>query len=407
MDVYDNIKKSLEKVSIFMNLKQEEIDLLLKHKWINHDIIELKGKKFDCWRIVHSNALGPGKGGIRYHENVSLDEVKSLSFWMSLKNSLAGLPYGGGKGGIRFNPKEYSEEELEKISREYIRKFHNYIGQDIDIPAPDVYTNSQIMGWMLDEFEKIKGHHEPGMITGKPIELGGIKIRGDATSKGGLIVLKKFLLQKNIDEKTIRVAIQGFGNAGNNIAKMLCDDGVKVIAVSDSKGGIIEPNGLDIIKIKKLKDEGKSVQDYNAKKITNEELLELDVDVLVLAALENQITSENCEKIKCKYILELANGPVSADADSILSRRGIIVIPDILANAGGVVVSYFEWCQNKVGNLFEEEFLLRKLEEIMSNSFNKVYELWLENKDKLDMRQAAYVIAIKRILEAERARGNL
>ena len=407
MDVFDNIKKSLEKVSKFMNLSEKEITLLLTHKWVNHAVIEINGKKLDSWRIVHNNSLGPGKGGIRYHPGVSEDEVKSLSFWMSIKNSLAGLPYGGGKGGIKFNPKEYSPAELEEISRQFIRNFHNFIGQDKDIPAPDVYTNSQIMGWMLDEFEKIKGYHEPGMITGKPVELGGIRIRGDSTSKGGLIVLKKFLERMNIDKRGIKVVIQGFGNAGNNIAKMLCDEEVKVIAVSDSKGGIIDESGLDIIKIKKLKEDGKNVQDFPANKITNEELLFLECDVLILAALENQVTSENAQKLKCKYILELANGPVSADADDILHNRGIVVIPDILANSGGVVVSYFEWCQNKVGNLFEEEFLIKKLDEIMSNSFTKVYELWQENKDRLDMRSAAYAIAIKRILEAEKARGNL
>jgi glutamate dehydrogenase/leucine dehydrogenase len=407
MDIFENIKKSLEKVSIFMNLSEKETELLLTHKWVNKAEIAVNGKKYDAWRIVHNNSLGPGKGGIRYHPDVSEDEVKSLSFWMSLKNSLAGLPYGGGKGGIRFNPKEASEKEIEEISRQYIRKFHNNLGEDIDVPAPDVYTNSKIMGFMLDEFEKIKGYHEPGFITGKPIELGGIKIRGDSTSKGGFIVLKKFLLRMNIDKSKVKIAIQGFGNAGNNIAKMLYDEEFKIIAVSDSKGGIIDENGLDIIKIKKLKDDGKSVQDCDYSKITNEELLELDCDILILAALENQITSENADKVKCKCILELANGPVSFDADSILSKKGIIVIPDILANSGGVVVSYFEWCQNKVGNLFEEDFLIKKLEEIMSNSFNKVYELWLQNKEMLDMRSCAYVIAIKRILEAERARGNL
>lgn len=407
MEVFDSIKKSIEKVSKFMNLSEKETEILLKHKKINKAVLDVNGKKYDAWRILHSNALGPGKGGIRYHQNVSEDEVKSLSFWMSLKTALMGLPLGGAKGGVKFNPKEVSEKEIEIISREYMRKFHEYVGENIDVPAPDVYTNAKIMGYMLDEFEKIKKRHEPGMITGKPIELGGIKIRGDATSKGGVIVFKEFLKKTGIDKNKIKIAIQGFGNAGGFLGKMLYDEGFKIIAVSDSKGGVIDDSGLDIDKIKKLKDNYKSVQDSSYKRITNAELLELDCDILILAALENQITNENANNIKCKYILELANGPVSADADDILAKKGIVVIPDILANAGGVVVSYFEWCQNKVGNILEEDFLKRRLEEIMKESFSNVYELWQKNKDKLTMRNAAYVIAIKRILDAERARGNL
>jgi glutamate dehydrogenase/leucine dehydrogenase len=407
MEIFDNIKKSLEKVSGFMKLTQDELNLLLNHKKVSHAVLEVNGNNYDAYRIIHNNALGPGKGGIRFHPGVSEDEVKSLSFWMSLKTSLMGLPLGGAKGGVKLNSKEMSEKELEDVSREYIRKFHEVLGHDKDIPAPDVYTNSQIMAWMLDEYEKIEDEHEPGMITGKPVELGGLKLRADSTSKGGFIILKELLSleKKELRKKETKIAIQGFGNAGINIAKMLDKDGFKIVGVSDSKGGV--KGKLDIEKVIELKQSGKSVQEFSKDKITNEELLELDVDILILAALENQITKENADKIKAKYILELANGPVTADADKILTKKDIIVIPDILANAGGVVVSYFEWAQNKIGNLLEESFLEEKLEEIMKNSFNKVYELYKENKKEITMREAAYVIAIKRILEAEKARGSL
>jgi len=407
MEVFENIKRTLGKVSDFNPLNGEEMNLLLSHKQIKKAIIDIEGKKYDSWRIIHNNALGPGKGGIRFHPNVSEDEVKSLSFWMSMKNSLAGLPYGGAKGGVRINPKELSEKDIEKVSRAFIRNFHEFVGENKDIPAPDVYTNAKIMGIMLDEYEKIKGYHEPGMITGKPIVLGGIAIREDATARGGFIVLKRFLEKNNI-KKDIKIAIQGFGNAGSLIADMMEKEGFKIVSVSDSKSGVLDLNGLDINNIKKIKDEGKSFSDITDMKIiTNQELLELDVDVLILAAIENQITKENAGSIKAKYILELANGPVTSEADDILFKKNIIVIPDILANSGGVIVSYFEWVQNKVGNIFEEDFLKNKLVEKMINSFDKVYSLFNENKSVIDMRTAAYVIAIKRILEAEKSRGNL
>ena len=365
----------------------------------------MDGEKYTAWRIVHNDSLGPGKGGIRFHPNVSEDEVKSLAFWMSMKNSLAGLPYGGAKGGVKINPKIMSKEDLEKVSREFIRAFHEFLGEDIDVPAPDVYTNPQIMGWMLDEYERIKGRHEPGMITGKPLALQGCKIRGKSTAKGGFVVFKELLskIGKNKDEITI--AVQGFGNAGYNFAQFAYDEGFKVVAVSDSKGGIANSSGLNIPEVKKVKDEKGSVVEYNADKISNEELLEMDVNFLILAALENQITKDNVSKVKSRYIIELANGPTTFDATIALYERGVMVVPDILANAGGVIGSYFEWAQNKTGNIFEDDYLEKRLEDMMKRNFNKVYELHLEKK--VDMRTAAYIIAIKRILDAERARGRL
>lgn len=402
--VFENIKKRLDLVSKDISLSDEEMKLLLTHKIVSHAELEVNNKKYPAWRIVHNNALGPGKGGIRFHPDVSEDEVRSLSFWMSLKNSLAGLPYGGGKGGIKVNPKELSNKELEELSRKFIKAFHEKIGQDKDIPAPDVYTNAQIMSWMLDEFEKIKGRHEPGMITGKPLELQGIALRGDATSKGGFIVLKELLAHENIKEKQT-VAIQGFGNAGMHIAKMLDEDNFKVVAVSDSKGAIYKKEGLNINEVIKVKEEKGSVIECHAEKISNAEILELDAEILVLAALENQVTKDNADSIKAKYVLELANGPITFDADEILHKNNIVVIPDILANAGGVTVSYFEWAQNKTGNVLDEDYLKQKLEKMMKASFKKVYDMFKENS--FDMRQAAYLVAIKRILSAEKLRGNL
>ncbi len=407
MEIFQGIKKRIENISEFMNLNEKEINLLLQHKKINHAVLNVDGEEYDAWRIIHNNALGPGKGGIRFHPEVSEDEVKSLSFWMSLKNSLTGLPYGGAKGGVKVNPKLLDKKQIEKISRKYIQAFHENLGQDKDIPAPDVYTNSEIMSWMLDEFEKINKKHEPGMITGKPIELGGIVLRADSTSKGGVIVLKELMKKINKKPEETTIAIQGFGNAGMNIASMLDNEGFKIISVSDSKGGIITKEKLNIKEVIEIKNQKNSVTEYPENKISNQELLEIETDILILAALENQITKENAKNIKAKYILELANGPITEEADKILLNKKIIVIPDILANSGGVVVSYFEWLQNKIGNILEEEFLKDKFNKIMIQAFDKVYNLYQENNQTLDMRSAAYVIAIKRILKAEKSRGNL
>lgn len=411
MVVFENIQKELEKVSAYLDLSIEEKEYLLRHKSIQKKELILNGIKYLAWRIIHNDVLGPGKGGIRFHPDVSEDEVKSLSFWMSMKNSLAGLPYGGAKGGIKVNPKELSKKEIEELSREYIRNLHEYIGQDKDIPAPDVYTNPQVMAWMLDEFEKIKKRHEPGMITGKPLELGGCQIRGDATSKGGLIILKEFLKKVNKKSNELKIVLQGFGNAGMNIAKMLYNEKYNIIAISDSKGAIISDQYLDINELIKHKQNTGSVLGFsNSKKITNNELLELDADILILAALENQITNENADKIKSKYILELANGPITFDADEKLTKKDILVIPDILANAGGVVASYCEWSQNKTGNIHSKKEMEEVLKNHMINAFNQVYELYKKRKKnnlEFNMRTAAYMIAIKRILKAAKLRGEI
>ena len=327
---------------------------------------------------------------------------------MMIKNSLADLPYGGAKGGVKFNPQKASNKELEEISRKFIDVFYKNLGQDKDIPAPDVYTNSKIMAWMLDEYEKKVGHHEPGMITGKPLELQGCVLRNDATAKGGFIIIKELVKKFKLNRKNTEIAVQGFGNAGLYISKMLADNGFKIIAVSDSKNGIYNKKGLDIKEVIKKKQETGKVSKYTkAKIITNSNLLELPVDILILAALENQITKKNAKNIKARYIVEIANGPVDYEADKILFNKNITIIPDVLANSGGVIVSYFEWAQNRTGGILDKKYLENLLKQKMINSWQKVIKLYQEKNKKIDLRTAAYIIAIRKILTAEKLRGNL
>jgi len=356
-ELFSGIEKKVRKIGELEDFNEEEINLLLTPKKISYSELDVNGIKMPAWRILFNNALGPGKGGIRFHPDVSEDEVKSLSFWMVIKSSLVKTPYGGAKGGVKFNPKKISEEDLEKISREYIKAFYKNLGQDKDIPAPDLYTNSQVMAWMLDEYEKLKGCHEPGMITGKPIELQGCELRNTATAKGGFIIINKLVEKIGINKSDLKVAIQGFGNAGSNIFRMLRKDGFKVVAVSDSKGGRYNEKGLDIDEVIKTKNNSGSV----GGDIKNKELLESDVDILILSAIENQVTAENADRIKARYLVEIANGPVDHNADRILFERGVIIIPDVLANAGGVIASYFEWAQNRTGNILDNSYLEKEL----------------------------------------------
>lgn len=408
MSVFDNVIKRFEDLKEVINLKDEDLKYLLEPKLVSHAELEVDGQKFPAWRIISNRALGPGKGGIRFHPEVSEDEVKSLAFWMSLKNSLLDLPYGGAKGGVKFNPKEHDTKFLEKVSRKYIDSFYKILGQDKDIPAPDVYTNPQTMSWMLDQYEKNIGHHEPGMITGKPVELGGIALRSDSTAKGAYLVILEMVKTLGLPEKGLTVAVQGFGNAGLNVAKMLYADGFKIVAANDSRGGVHNEEGIDINELIKFKEEFGVVSafsDYKA--ISNDELLELDVDILILSALENQITENNADKIKAKQVVEIANGPISYEADKVLFDKGITVVPDILANAGGVLVSYFEWSQNRTGNILDQNYLAGLLNERMIKSWHNVYNKHLELDKKIDLRKAAYIIALERIIKAEKLRGNL
>jgi len=409
-DVFSNALKQLDKAQAVRKWDEKELNLIKQHKLILSAKLKIKldngkTKKFYAYRIQHNNARGPTKGGIRYHPNVTQQEIKALSFWMSLKCAVTGIPYGGAKGGIQVTPQELSQAELERLSRAFIEAFHKYIGPDKDIPAPDVYTDGKIMAWMLDEYEKIYQGHYPAMITGKPLELGGSLGRDIATAQGGIYVLhdalKSFKMQNNS-----RVVVQGFGNAGANAARILSRMGFKIIAVSDSKGGIFNDKGLDIEQVLAHKALTKSVTGFGgAKAVSNNELLELETEILIPAALENQITKDNADKIKAKIIIELANGPITPEADDILFKKDIKVIPDILANAGGVVVSYFEWVQNREGYYWKEKLVLERLEEIMKNAFEDVFSA--SKKFNTDMRTAAQIVAVDKILAAEKLRGNL
>lgn len=406
MNIFNDNLARINELSELDGLSKEDIAFLGRASQIKYAELEVRGNKYPAWRIVYSRDLGPGKGGIRFHPNVNEDEVKSLAFWMTLKNALADIPYGGAKGGIKVDPKNISTEELQELSRAYVRAFYDYLGQDKDIPAPDVYTNSQIMAWMLDEFEKIKGQHEPGMITGKPIELGGIKLRSDATAQGAYFITKVMIEEflKNKNRQDITVAIQGFGNAGLFMSEKMYGDSYKIVAVSDSKGAIYKEDGLDIPALIKFKNQGNKVIDFaGVEVISNEQLLELDVDILALAALENQITTLNATKIKAPYIVELANGPIDLAGDRILKEAGKLIVPDILANSGGVIVSYFEWAQNRTGNILDEDYLRKLLNKKMFDNWQRLLLVYKE-KQNISLRQAAYIIAVRRVLAAKRWR---
>lgn len=373
-----------------------------------------KLKIFTGYRVQHDNTRGPTKGGIRFHPDVSLDEVKALAFWMTFKCAVVGIPYGGAKGGVAVDPKKLSRLELERLSRNYIEQISYFIGPDKDIPAPDVYTNAMIMGWMMDEYSKLTHRHTPAVITGKPIELGGSLGRDDATGRGAYYCIKELEKKRNWKPGDITVAIQGFGNAGQHIANLLYHDGYRIVAVSDSKGGIYSKDGFDVPSLIRAKLEtqevkavycnGSVMEIVPSAQISNEELLSLDVDVLIPSAMENQITINNAKNIKAKIIVEVANGPVSLDADSILTQNKILVIPDILANAGGVTVSYFEWVQNRAGYYWSEQEIHQRLEKVMVNAFNEVYELMQENN--IDMRTAAYAVALNRLGKAISVQGT-
>lgn len=352
---------------------------------------------FQGYRVQFNNARGPYKGGIRYHPDVDLDEVKALSAWMTIKCAVVNIPLGGGKGGIIVNPKELSQHEIERLSRGYIQALHRNLGPQVDIPAPDVYTNAQIMAWMKDEYEKIYGKN-PAIITGKPIDQGGSKGRDKATAQGGYYVLEQAAKLKQL-QKGATVAVQGYGNAGHTLARLAHEGGFRVVAVSDSKGGIHNEKGLEPMHVLEHKKQTGSVQNYEgAKNITNKDILELDVDVLVPAALENQITKENADNINANIVIELANGPTTPPADEILHKKGILVVPDILANAGGVTVSYFEWKQNLADEQWELDKVDKQLKEIMLDSFQNVHEQ--ATKHNVDFRTAAYLLALQRIAEA-------
>ena len=350
---------------------------------------------FEGYRVEYNNALGPYKGGIRYHQNTDINEVKALSFWMTLKCAVIGIPMGGGKGGITVDPKTLSKTELENLSRGWVQKFADIIGPHKDVPAPDVNTTSEIMSWMVDEYGKITGDKTGAVITGKPVEKGGSLGRDTATAQGGFYAFEALKASLNIKDKCT-VAIQGFGNAGANAATIWAEAGHRIVAVSDSKGGIYNPDGLDISEVAKHKEQTGSVLGLRGgRDITNEELLELDCDLLIPAALENVITRDNANNIKAKVILELANGPTVSEADEILRAKNIPVIPDILANSGGVAVSYFEWQQNLADEHWSKDEVFEKLQAMVKTSAKEIYDCSVNYHT--DLRMGAFIMALNKI----------
>lgn len=374
---------------------------------------------YEGYRVQHNDTLGPTKGGLRFHPDTNLDEVKALAFWMTFKCAAVGIPFGGGKGGVTVNPKNLSLLELERLSRGFVGRIAGFIGPDTDIPAPDVYTNSTIMGWMSDEYSKLHRGKKPGAFTGKPLSMGGSLGREDATGRGAYYCIKELERLKGWVPQEKRVAVQGFGNAGQSVARLLHNDGYRIVAVSDSHGGIYQVDGVDIPRICEEKNRQRTVsglycegsvcqcEDCNCEgtdMITNQALLELDVDILIPAALENQITEENAMRIRAPFIIEVANGPVTAGADEILVQHGVTVVPDILANAGGVTVSYFEWLQNRIGDQWRETKIHSRLREMMSDAFGAIHA---KMKDlNVDFRTAAYVHALMRLNDAVVSQGT-
>jgi len=422
---WERAKAQLKKAASYLSLDELTIAKLLNLDRVVEVSMPIKMddgkvKVFQGFRVQHSNVLGPYKGGLRYHSNVDMDEVKALALWMTMKNAVIDVPFGGAKGGIHIDPKKLSEKELEILTREFTRKIFPVIGPTLDIPAPDVNTNSKIMAWIVDEYGKIKGKEELAVVTGKPLDKGGAEGRIEATGLGGGYALQTILKNINKKPKDMTVAVQGFGNVGVFVAKYLKEAGFKIVALSDSKGGIYIEDGIeDISVIEQCKrDSGflagcycvGSVCDLSnreklgGKTISSAEVLELPVDIIVPAALENSITEENADKIKAKIILEMANGPTTLKADEILSEKGALIIPDILANSGGVAVSYFEWYQNMHNEKWSKEEVFAKLKKKMELAAENIYKTSLEYK--VSLREAAYIVALKRIEKETKSSRN-
>lgn len=365
-------------------------------------------KVFEGYRVQHNSARGPYKGGIRFHQNSDLDEVKALAAWMSFKCAIVNIPYGGAKGGIKVDPSKLSRDELIRLTRRYTTRILPIIGPDQDIPAPDVNTNGEVMGWIMDTYSMFKGHSVPGVVTGKPIEIGGSIGRTEATGRGVTIITRQCLEHLGMSYENSAYAIQGMGNVGGTAAQILYDNGCKIVAVSDYSGGVYNENGLDIPAIRTyLSDKTKALIDYvsdDVKHISNDEVITCCCDVLIPAALENQITGENAAGVQAKVIIEAANGPTTVEADKILEEKGIVVVPDILANAGGVVVSYFEWVQNIQSMAWDLDEVNRTLKKIMNKAYDEVDAMSRDNK--VTMRMGAYMVAINRICTAGKMRGG-
>ena len=386
-EVYELLKEPLRMLTVKIPVKMDDG----------------KVKVFTGYRAQHNDAVGPTKGGIRFHPAVTEREVKALSIWMSLKCGIVDLPYGGGKGGIICDPRNMSFGELERLSRGYVRAISQIVGPTKDIPAPDVFTNSQIMAWMMDEYSRMDEFNSPGFITGKPLVLGGSHGRESATAKGVTICIREAAKKRGIEIEGASVVVQGFGNAGSFLAKFMHDAGAKVVGISDAYGALYDPNGLDIDYLLDRRDSFGTVTNLFNNTLTNKELLELECDILVPAAIENQITAENAYDIKAKIVVEAANGPTTLEATQILTDRGILLVPDVLASSGGVTVSYFEWVQNNQGYYWSEEEVEEKLEKILVKAFDTIYTT--SQNRRVDMRLAAYMVGVRKMAEASRFRG--
>ncbi|MCI5795834.1 MAG: Glu/Leu/Phe/Val dehydrogenase [Ruminococcus sp.] len=409
---YDNVLATVENAAHILGYKPAEYEAV---KYPERELTvsvpvrmdDGSVKVFKGYRVQHSTVRGPAKGGIRYHQNVNLDEVKALSAWMTFKCAVADIPYGGGKGGIVVNPTTLSDGEKQRLTRRFTSMIAPIIGPDKDIPAPDVGTNAEVMGWIMDTYSMLNGHSTPAVVTGKPIALGGSEGRNEATGRGIMLNTLYICEKLGIDIKSSTIAIQGMGNVGSITAKLLDKEGAKIVAVSDVSGGICNENGLNIPAILDyLSTKGNLLSGYNEdgmKRISNEELLTLDTTILIPAALENQINKDNADRIKAKVIVEGANGPTTIEADKILDEKGIVLVPDILANSGGVVVSYFEWVQNLQSFEWTEEEVNSKLARKMSKAFENVYSIAKENN--VSLRTGAYLIALKRVVDTTKLRG--
>ena len=359
---------------------------------------------FEGFRVQHNIARGPAKGGIRFHPNVSLDEVKALASWMTWKCAVVNIPYGGGKGGVICNPKEMSVAELERMTRRFASEISVIIGPDRDIPAPDVYTGPREMAWIMDTFSMQKGYSTLGVVTGKPLGLGGSEGRGEATGRGAAFTIREACGALKINTRGARVAVQGYGNAGSVAAKLLHREGYRIVAATDSKGGVYNSAGLDPAKLQSYKDRTGTLAGYpEGEPCSNQQVLEMECEILIPAALENQITAQNASKVRARIIAEAANGPTTPAADEILFKKGAFVIPDILCNAGGVTVSYFEWVQDLQAFFWDEGTVNEHLERIMVRSFADVHKIAVDKK--VDMRAAAYCVAVGRVAEATNSRG--
>jgi len=414
MSLFENTLKQINKAATIMNLDKNVLTLMSTPQRIVEVSIPVKMdngelRMFQGFRVQHSNYCGPYKGGIRYHKDVDMGEVKALSAWMSIKCSVVGIPLGGGKGGIVVNPKELSVGELERLTRGYVRAIADIIGPTKDVPAPDLNTTPQIMDWFSDEYCKLVGRDDKGVVTGKTLEHGGSKGRNIATAQGGVYVLDEVAREKGLVPANTRVIIQGFGNAGGVVAQLLGKKGYQIIGASDSQGGVIFEKGIDSDALLQCKADKTTVincdTQFGGKRVTNEELLETDCDILILAALENQVHVDNADKIKAKIVAELANGPTTPEADEILAKRGVMVVPDVLFNAGGVTVSWFEMLQNAENKYWSEEEALQKLLPIMIDGWKALKA----NADKYGctLREAAYVTSLQRIADKIKEKGVL